>query len=53
LGATDVGFKADFLLLDADPLASADNLAQIAAVVRAGHFIAQDEIRSVVDQLAG
>jgi cytosine/adenosine deaminase-related metal-dependent hydrolase len=53
LGAIDVGFKADFLLLDADPLASADNLAQIAAVVRAGHFIAQDEIRSVVDQLAG
>ncbi|AQA05489.1 hypothetical protein BVC93_27440 [Mycobacterium sp. MS1601] len=53
LGAVDVGFKADFLLLDADPLISADNLTRIAAVVRAGRFIARDEIRSVVDQLAG
>lgn len=53
LGAIDVGFKADFLLLDADPLASAGNLSQIAAVVRAGHFIARDEIQSVVDQLVG
>ncbi|MCV7212885.1 amidohydrolase family protein [Mycolicibacterium canariasense] len=53
LGAVDVGFKANFLLLDADPLASADNLSQIAAVIRAGHFIARDEIRSLIDQLVG
>lgn len=53
LGAIDVGFTADFLLLDADPLESAKNLARIAAVVRAGRFVARDEIRSVVDQLAG
>ena len=53
LGAIDIGFKADFLLLDTDPLSSAESLTQIAAVVRAGHFIARDEIRSVVDQLAG
>lgn len=53
LGAIDVGFNADFLLLDADPLLSAANLTRVAAVVRAGHFIARDEIQSVVDQLAG
>lgn len=53
LGAIDVGFAADFLLLDADPLVSAENLTQIAAVVRDGHFIPRDEIRSVVDQLGG
>lgn len=51
LGAIDVGFTADFLLLDADPLVSAGNLTQIAAVVRAGQLIPREEIRSVVDQL--
>ncbi|MBI3217722.1 MAG: amidohydrolase family protein [Mycobacterium sp.] len=51
LGAIDVGFKADFLLLDADPVVSTGNLTQIAAVIRAGHLIPREEIRSVVDQL--
>jgi imidazolonepropionase-like amidohydrolase len=53
LGAIDAGFTADFLLLDADPLASAQNLARIAAVVRDGRFIPREEIRSVVAQLVG
>ena len=53
LGAIDVGMKADFLLLDADPLSSVEGLTRIAAVVRSGHVIPRDEIRSVVDQLSG
>lgn len=53
LGAVDVGMRADVVLLDEDPLSSVDSLTRIAAVLRAGQFIAGQEIRSVVDQLAG
>ncbi|WP_185976254.1 amidohydrolase family protein [Mycolicibacterium sp. 018/SC-01/001] len=53
LGVVAAGMAADFLLLDADPLSSVANMTRVAAVVRAGRFIAGGEIRSVIDQLAG
>ena len=53
MGATAVGMAADFVLLDADPLATVESLTRVAAIVRAGHFITVEEIRSVIDQLAG
>jgi len=52
MGAVDVGMDADFLLLDADPLRDVHNMAAIAAVVCAGHFIPRQEIDSLIDQLA-
>lgn len=51
LGAVANGMNADFLLLDADPLAHVDNLSRISAVIRAGHFLPRQEIQAVVDQL--
>jgi imidazolonepropionase-like amidohydrolase len=51
MGVVAEGMDADFLLLDADPLADVKNLAAIAAVVRAGHFLPRQEIDSTVEQL--
>jgi imidazolonepropionase-like amidohydrolase len=51
MGVVAEGMDADFLLLDADPLADVKNLAEIAAVVRAGHFLPRQEIDSAVEQL--
>ena len=51
-GAVAPGRDADFLLLDADPLAHVDNLSRISAVVRAGHFLPHAEIQAVVNRLA-
>jgi imidazolonepropionase-like amidohydrolase len=51
MGVVAEGMDADFLLLDADPLADVKNLAAIAAVVRAGHFLPSQEIASAVEQL--
>lgn len=50
MGAIAPGMDADFLLLDSDPLEDVKNLASIAAVVRAGHFLPRQEIDSVVEQ---
>jgi imidazolonepropionase-like amidohydrolase len=51
MGAVAVGMDADFLLLDADPLKSVDNMTKISAVVRAGHFTASQDISATVDRL--
>ncbi|MEU3642434.1 amidohydrolase family protein [Lentzea sp. NPDC034063] len=51
MGAVAAGMDADFLLLDSDPLEDVQNLASIAAVVRAGHFLPRQQIDSVVEQL--
>lgn len=50
MGVVASGADADFLLLDSDPLQDVKNLASIAAVVRAGHFLPREEIDSVVEQ---
>ncbi|MFJ8935736.1 amidohydrolase family protein [Streptomyces sp. NPDC102365] len=51
MGAVAAGMDADFLLLDADPLKSVDNMTKISAVVRAGHFTASQDISATVDRL--
>jgi hypothetical protein len=51
MGAVAAGMDADFLLLDADPLTSVQNLAKISAVVRAGHFADSRDLSSTVDRL--
>jgi hypothetical protein len=52
MGVVDAGMDADFLLLDADPLTDVRNLASIAAIVRAGHFLPRVELDSFIDRLA-
>lgn len=51
MGAVAEGMDADFLLLDADPLAHVENLGQISAVVRAGHHWTIQELDETVDRL--
>ncbi|MFD9698224.1 amidohydrolase family protein [Lentzea sp. NPDC059081] len=51
MGAIAPGMDADFLLLDSDPLEDVRNLASVAAVVRAGHFLPRQEIDSLVEEL--
>lgn len=52
MGCVAPGMDADFLLLDDDPLLDVNNMAKIAAVVRAGHFLPRQAIDSTIDQLA-
>ncbi|MFI5936360.1 amidohydrolase family protein [Actinoplanes sp. NPDC051494] len=49
-GRIAVGADADFLLLDADPLAEVANLSAVSAVIRAGHHLTRDRIRSVAER---
>jgi imidazolonepropionase-like amidohydrolase len=49
-GRITPGMDADFLLLDADPLADAANLSSVSAVIRAGHHLTRDQIRTAADQ---
>jgi len=51
MGAIDAGMAADFVMLDADPLQSVDNLSQISAVVNSGHYATAAQIDETVDQL--
>ncbi|MGX4653463.1 amidohydrolase family protein [Micromonospora sp. SCSIO 07396] len=52
MGRIAAGMDADFLLLDADPLADAANLSSVSAVIRAGHHLTRDQIRAVAAQAA-
>jgi imidazolonepropionase-like amidohydrolase len=50
MGRVAAGMEADFLLLDADPLDSVDNLGAVSMVFRAGHgFTAETMARTVGD----
>ncbi|MGW5625295.1 amidohydrolase family protein [Streptomyces olivaceus] len=51
MGAVATGMDADFLLLDANPLESVDNMTKISAIVRAGNFATFQEISATVDNL--
>jgi len=51
MGAIDAGMAADFVMLDADPLQSVDNLSQISAVVNSGHYATAAQIDETVDRL--
>ena len=51
MGAVDVGMAADFVLLDSDPLASADNLSSIGAVVNSGNYHTVAQLDETVDRL--
>jgi len=51
MGAVDVGMAADFVLLDSDPLASADNLSSISAVVNSGNYLTVAQLDETVDRL--
>jgi imidazolonepropionase-like amidohydrolase len=53
MGRIAAGMDADFLLLDADPLADVANLSSVSAVIRAGHHLTRDQIRTVADQATG
>ncbi|WP_285761395.1 amidohydrolase family protein [Nocardiopsis ansamitocini] len=52
MGRIAAGMDADLVLLDADPLASVENLASISLVVRAGHPFTADELANHIDELA-
>jgi imidazolonepropionase-like amidohydrolase len=50
MGRVAPGMDADFLLLDADPLADSANLSAVSAVVRAGHFRTATDIEAFIDR---
>ena len=58
LGATDVmgsvsaGKHADLVLLDADPVESADHLHRVAGVVRGGRYYARTDLDRIKDTIA-
>jgi hypothetical protein len=51
MGRVAAGMEADFLLLDADPLDSVDNLGAISMVFRAGHGFTAETMAGKVDDL--
>jgi imidazolonepropionase-like amidohydrolase len=51
-GTIEVGKAADFILLDADPLADISNTRAIAAVVRGGRYLSRAELDSKMQDLA-
>ncbi|GLY29830.1 amidohydrolase family protein [Kineosporia sp. NBRC 101731] len=51
MGAVARGMDADFLLLEADPLAKVEHLGTISAVVREGHYHTREDIGETVDRL--
>ncbi|MFD0444455.1 amidohydrolase family protein [Streptomyces indonesiensis] len=51
MGRVAEDMEADFLLLDADPLDSVDNLGAISMVVRAGHAFTSEDLTATVDKL--
>jgi len=51
MGAVDVDMRADLLLLDSDPLRSVENLSDISAVVKAGHYTTMAELDATADRL--
>jgi imidazolonepropionase-like amidohydrolase len=53
MGRIAAGTDADLVLLDADPLASVENLASISLVVRGGHPFTAHELATHIDELAG
>ncbi|MFE0418454.1 amidohydrolase family protein [Streptomyces tendae] len=51
MGRVAEDMEADFLLLDADPLDSVDNLGAVSLVVRAGHAFTSESLAATVDKL--
>ena len=47
LGTLEQGKVGDLVILDANPLASIDNLARVAAIVVRGTYITADEIDQI------
>jgi imidazolonepropionase-like amidohydrolase len=51
-GTIEVGKVADFILLDADPLANISNTRKIAAVIRGGRYLSRAELEGMMQDLA-
>lgn len=52
MGSVSAGKHADLVLLDADPVASADHLHRIAGVVRGGRYYARNDLDRIKDGIA-
>jgi imidazolonepropionase-like amidohydrolase len=52
MGTVDIGRDANLVILDANPLVSADNLSKIAGVVRGGVHYSRQEIVALKDRVA-
>lgn len=49
LGTISPGKRADLVILDADPLASAENLSRISRVIHGGEVLDPDELLRTID----
>lgn len=52
MGRVDRGKNADLVVLDADPLASIDNLHTVSAVVRGGRVLGRGELDALLERVA-
>ena len=52
MGSVEVGKNADLVLLDANPIASAQNLHAISGVVRDGRYYSQDDLEGIKRKVA-
>ncbi len=50
MGSVDVGKNADLVLLQANPIDSAQNLHKIDAVVRAGHYFSRQDLDGMLEK---
>jgi imidazolonepropionase-like amidohydrolase len=51
-GTVEVGKRADLILIDDNPLRDVSNLARRAGVMVRGKWIAESELRRMIDQIA-
>jgi imidazolonepropionase-like amidohydrolase len=51
-GTIEIGKAADFILLDANPLADISNTRAIAAVIRGGRYLSRAELDRMMQDLA-
>ena len=52
LGSVEVGKRAEFVLLDGNPLADLDNLDHIEAVVTHGRILRKTDLDAMTDEAA-
>jgi hypothetical protein len=52
-GTVEVGKRADLLLLDRDPLKDVSHLQERSGVMLRGRWLAQEQLQSMLDSLAG
>ncbi len=52
MGTVDVGKHADLVVLDANPVESADHLHRIAGVIRGGHYYSPADLDAIKDNVA-